>query len=441
MSFFPDLANPNYESPDVFNRTINQGRRPLRELDVFIMRKMRTIDYFRGLATKLYRTYQSILQQLYYFEVSSYELIELAFSLFFIIPIQLISVTYRFLLKPNYYYLLRRSIDDAWYGSLRMSIYKFVDNVQMIGVYIYMSIYGIILYKMNSVTSYKGALDKTNNLMDNQVLIPYEGQYKDSHIIYAPDGVGTLLQDISFSQNFINNMEYVNMTYFGFQNKIPIKHYRTQPIIQSILDEYADASPYVLNQTFVETILAWLFRAVFIDYGALNNAKYRNRLVDDFVNRVRLENPKTFSLVGMSHGGFNVVVIVSEMLRRKSEFCDVLNKLTSVIFLGAPIHLLSDFSHDINNGRKFPIYQLYSPTDNISNIPCTPATSGIAIENLFVIPIDTFNCMLDPHLSFFINPDVYEYVSHITTANTPHLAQSLKHKPAYDLSVYQTIIA
>lgn len=442
MSFFSNLADPNYTSPDVFDRTVNQGRRPLRKLNIFIMRKMYNIDYFRGLVRKLYKTYQSIIHQLSYFEVSGYELLELVFSVFFVIPIQLISITYRFLLKPEYYYLLRTSIDDVWYASLRMTMYNFINNLLMIGVYIYMNIYGTILYRINTVTTQKGEIDKTNNILNNQVLIPHKKEYENSHIIYTPDGIGTQFQDIGLIQNFINNMEYVNMTYFGFQNKIMIKHHRTHPILQSIFDKYADPSPYdQYQQSYIEIIINWFFRATFVDYGALNNDIYRKRLVDDFVNRVRLENPKTFSLVGMSHGGFNVVLIVSELLKRSNEFYDVLEKLTSVMLLGTSVQLLSDFSYNINNKRNFPIYQIYSPRDTMCNLPFTPESSGIAIKNLYVIPINTLNCMIDPHLSFFMNPNLYEYVSHLTVDNAHHLKEHLKRKPSHDIKVYQTIIA
>ncbi|VBB17646.1 hypothetical protein YASMINEVIRUS_109 [Yasminevirus sp. GU-2018] len=440
MSFFPVLEHPDFTEPYIFDRSINQGRRPLKELKMFVMKKIPLKDYFKGLILKLYRTYQNILQQFYYFDVTMWALLELCFSLFIVVPIQLWSVTYRFLLKPDYYYISRLSIDDTWYASVRMMFYKLSTNIHAVIVFMYMSVYAVILAKINQVNPFKGSIDKTNNLMDNQLLRPYCGEATDKHIIYVPDGPGTQFLDIFIIQNFINNMEYVNMHYFGFEPSVSIKYHRTHPIVQSLMDERSDVNPYTDKRGWFQGIMEVFYRPLFMQYGVLNSRNYRDRLVEDFVARVRNENPKTFTIAGLSMGGVNAICIASELLRRREEFCDVVQKMTGLHLVGAPVHFLSDFAEPLNTDRPFPIYQILSPNDLFGNIPLTPGTSEIGLNDIYVVPIRTMNLLFDPHVSLFINPSVYEMLSHFTVADAPHLKKRLLSKPSNNARVYQTII-
>jgi hypothetical protein len=163
-------------------------------------------------------------------------------------------------------------------------------------------------------------------------------------------------------------------------------------------------------------------------------------LTDESAERVRLENPKTFSLVGLSCGGFNTIVIIPETLKRRDEFCDVLKKLTLVFLIGTPLHSLSDVTDILNSERDFPTYQILSPKDHFANIPLFPKSSGIAIKDLTVIPVNVLQLTIDPHVSLYVNPNIYEYVSHLIVMNTKQLIDKLPIKPSYDQKVFEVVI-
>lgn len=227
------------------------------------------------------------------------------------------------------------------------------------------------------------------------------------------------------------------MHYFGFFNNVRVRYFRTRSIVESILERYRFVSPFKTQLSWTERFTTWIFRATYIDYGALNCEEYRRDLVDKFVFRVRSEHPKSISIVGLNHGGFNFAVLLYELHRRhreNGEFCDIIPLIKSAHLVGVPMSLPSDFS--LLDDRTYPIYQHFSATDDIANIPLNEANGGYKIKDLVVIPLRTHSLIPFPHTSFFITVDLYEYLSHLIVYNEPFLIDQLKGEPAYNLDVF-----